>query len=58
MGNGFIAFVIASGAAGFIYNKLMRSTGSNTKNSLTAAGVSGLFIFVVLLVILNMIPSN
>ena len=58
MGNGFIAFVLAAGAAGFIYNKLMRSSGSNTKSSLTAAAVSGLLIFVVVLVLLGLIPAN
>lgn len=58
MGNGFIAFVVAAGASGFIHNKLMKSTGSNTKNSLVAASVSGILIFFILLAALAMIPAN
>jgi len=41
MGNGIIAFAVAAGAAGWIYSKLSRSTGGNTKS----AGIAAIIIF-------------
>lgn len=57
MGDKLIAFFVALGAGMWAYNKTMRSTGSNTKNSLTVAGVAGLFAFVIALIIIGLIPN-
>ncbi len=53
MSNGLIAFLIALGSATWIYNKFMQRTGSLTQRSLTVAGISGLFIFFVVWLILG-----
>lgn len=55
MSKGVIAFLIAIGAAAWIYNKFMQRTGSLTQRSLIATGVSGLFIFLVVFIILSLI---
>lgn len=58
MTNGFIAILLGAGAAAWVYGKVMRSTGNNTGNALTVAGVAGVAAFVLMLLLLNMIPSN
>lgn len=55
MGNGLIAFLIAVSATAWIYNKLMKTTGGNTKSAVTAAAISGGVIFLFLIVILGML---
>lgn len=45
MGSVIIALLLAVGAATWIYAKFMRTTGSNSRTSLVAAGVAGIFIF-------------
>jgi hypothetical protein len=57
MGNGFIAFLLAAGASTWIYSKFMRSTGGNTKNAVIAAGISGVLLFVLTLIVLGFIPD-
>ncbi|MDQ3064770.1 MAG: hypothetical protein M3Q36_00690 [bacterium] len=57
MGNGFIAFLLSAGAAAWIYNKLMRSTGGNTQNAIIASLVSGVLLFVLTLILLSFIPN-
>lgn len=51
MSNATIGFLFGIGIAAWIYARMQRSTGGNTKSSLTVAGVTGLvgFIFVTLL---------
>lgn len=58
MGNSMIAFFLAAGVAAWVYNKLSRSTGGNTKNALTAAIIVGIFAFIVMIIALGLIPSN
>ena len=48
-----IAFMLAIGVAAWVYNKLMSSTGNNTQSSLSAAGVVGVLIFIITLVVLR-----
>ncbi len=43
-----IAIIVAFGAGMWVYGKLMRSSGNNTKNSLIVAGITGFAVFVVL----------
>lgn len=57
MSNGVIAFMLAIGASAWIYAKLMRTTGGNTKSALTGAGISGVLLFVLTLIVLSFIPG-
>ncbi len=45
MSNAFVALLLALGASAWIYSKLMRTTGNNTRSALTAAVICGLLIF-------------
>lgn len=45
MSNAVIAFFIGAGFAGWLYAKLMRSTGGNTRDSLLVAGIAGVVVF-------------
>jgi hypothetical protein len=54
---GLTAFLLALGASAWIYNKMMRTTGNNTQNSLVAAGASGLLIFIVSFFIIKTIEG-
>jgi hypothetical protein len=55
MSNGVIAFLIGLGFAGWMYSKIYRSTGGNTRNALITAGVAGLAVFVIIFIIFNMV---
>ena len=57
MSNGVIAFMLAIGASAWIYAKLMRTTGGNTKSALMGAGISGVLLFVLTLIVLSFIPG-
>jgi hypothetical protein len=57
MGNGLLAFLVAISASVWIYSKLMRSTGSNLKNSISGAAVAGIIIFIAVIIIAGKIPS-
>lgn len=57
MGNGLIAFLASIGASAWIYTKLMRSSGNNVTSALTVAAISGVCIFVVAIMLLNLIPA-
>lgn len=48
MGKGLISFLVAIGAVTWIYNKLQRTSGNNTQQSVTAAGIAGVVIFIIL----------
>ena len=58
MGNGMIALFLAAGVSAWVYNKINRTSGGNTANSLTVAGVAGLFAFVIMLIVLGLIPKG
>ncbi len=47
MGPFLVSFLFSAGAATWIYAKFQRSSGNNTKQSAMAAGIAGLFIFIV-----------
>ncbi len=55
MGNGLIAFLVAVSASAWIYSKMMRSTGGITQNAIIVAAIGGVFIFVIVLVVANMV---
>lgn len=59
MSNMLIALIFAAGVSVWVYNKVQRQTGGNTKSSLTVAGLVAGLGFVVLLLILNfVVPAN
>lgn len=58
MSNYTIALLLSLGASAWIYNKVYRSTGGNTKSSLVVAGSAALLLFLVTVTLLGMIPSN
>ncbi|HYF97011.1 MAG TPA: hypothetical protein VD947_03155 [Patescibacteria group bacterium] len=45
------------GVSAWVYNKAMRNTGNNTKNSLTLAGVCGVISFIIVLTLLSLVDS-
>jgi hypothetical protein len=57
MSNGLIGFMAAAGVMAWVYNKLMNSSGRNTKSSLIVAGVAGFSAFVLTMIALNAIPT-
>lgn len=53
-----IALLIAVGIAAWIYSKLMRSTGGNTRDSIIVSAVLAVLIFALVLFLANMfLPS-
>jgi hypothetical protein len=42
-----VSFLFTAGATTWIYTKFQRYSGNNTQQSAIAAGVAGLFIFIV-----------
>jgi len=57
MGNGLIAFLMAIGASAWVFNKMQRSTGGNTQNSIIVAVAAAIFLFVITILVLGLIPS-
>ncbi len=53
MSNLLIGFLFGLGFSAWVYNKMMHSTGSNTKNSLIVAAIAGLVSMLVLTTILG-----
>ena len=53
--NLMVGAVFGLGFGGWVYNKLIRSTGGNTANALLAAVLSGLFVMVVITTLLSLI---
>lgn len=51
--NFLIGFLFGIGVGGWVYSKVIRSTGGNTKNSLVAAGVAALFAMLILTTLLS-----
>lgn len=52
-----VALFAGAGIAAWVYNRSMRYTGNNTKNSVTIAGVSGVIAFIITLTIISFINS-
>jgi hypothetical protein len=57
MANWIIALLVAVGGAGWIYSKLMRSTGNNKTSSLMAAAGIGVLLFLFLYIVLGYVLS-
>ena len=57
-GNVTIALLLSLGFSAWVYAKIMRSSGNNTQSALTVAGGAALVSFILVLMLLNLIPSN
>jgi hypothetical protein len=55
MGPGIISLFFSIGASTWLYAKLQRSSGNNTKQSAIATAIAGLVMFFVLFSILTLI---
>lgn len=53
MSNLTIGFLVGAGFGAWIYSKMMRSSGSNIKNSLVVATVAGVFSMVLVSTLLG-----
>lgn len=57
MSDKLIAFLVAISAGTWIYSKMYRSTGGNTRSSLVVAGGSALLLFLLVMTVLGAIFS-
>jgi len=55
MGPGLISFFFSVGATTWLYTKLQRNSGNNTKQSVIAASIAGVVMFFVVFSILSLI---
>jgi len=53
MSNLVIALLLGTGSGGWVYNKLLRTTGNNKKNALIGAIIIGLLLAILLYLILG-----
>ncbi|HSX24132.1 MAG TPA: hypothetical protein VLE74_03470 [Candidatus Saccharimonadales bacterium] len=51
--NFLVGFLLGAGVAAWVYGKMMRSTGNNTKNSLIVAAVAGIAALVLVMTVLG-----
>lgn len=58
MSNFVIALFFGLGSGAWVYNKIYRKTGGNTKNSLLVAGIAGAIGLVVILLILGAVVKK
>ena len=58
MSNTVVALLFSLGAATWVYGRFMRTTGSNTKNSLIAAVAIGILLFIVLYFVMGFIADK
>lgn len=54
MSNITLGFLIGISLAAWVYSKMMRSTGNNTKNALIVATIAGLFGMVLAATLISM----
>lgn len=57
MSNWLIAFLLALGVGGWIYNYFMRRTGGLTQNALIVAGIVAGIVFILALTVMSLLPS-
>lgn len=55
MGAGVISFFIAVGATMWLYGKLQKYSGNNTKQSAIAAGIAGVVLFIIIYYVMHLI---
>ena len=52
-----VAFLFSLGASAWIYTKMMKSNGGQTKSALTVAGVVAFILFLFLLTVLDKLTN-
>lgn len=52
-----ITFLMALGGGAWIYNKVHRSTGNDTKTALLVAGGCAMLIAIIVFMLLGLVPS-
>ncbi|MCA9347780.1 hypothetical protein KC867_00040 [Candidatus Saccharibacteria bacterium] len=57
MSNVMVAFLFSLGASAWIYTKMMKSNGGQTKSALTVAGVVAFILFLFLLTVLDKLTN-
>ncbi|MEO8863362.1 MAG: hypothetical protein ABI354_03505 [Candidatus Saccharimonadales bacterium] len=55
MSNLLVGFLLGAGLAAWVYSKIMRSSGGNTKNAAIVAGCAGVGAMVVMTLIMSAI---
>lgn len=58
MSNALIGLLLGAGFAAWVYSKMMKSTGNNTKNALVTAAIAGGVAFLLTFSLLSLIPAN
>lgn len=53
-----IGLLAALSASVWVYSKIMRRTGGNTKNALVVAAIAGLFAFILVVTIVSMVDNS
>jgi hypothetical protein len=53
-----IGFLLGVGAAAWVYARVMRTTGGNTKSALIVAGCSGVAAMVLVMILLGIFIKN
>lgn len=53
-----VGFLMGLGVSGWVYNKMMHSTGNNTKNALIVATIAGVFSMILIATIMGMIVKK
>ena len=56
--NLLIGFILGLGVAGWVYAKIMRSSGNNTQSALITAGIAGLAVTFVMVALLQLFFSG
>ena len=55
MGSGVLAFFFAIGASVWIFNYLQKTSGNNTRQSVTASGICFVILFVLFIFVFNIV---
>lgn len=58
MSNLLTSFIFALGASAWVYNKVQQRNGGLTKQSLIAAGVCGVVVWIIFFTIIAMVSSK
>lgn len=53
MSNAFIALMMAAGAGGWVFRMFSRRTGNNNQQSVSAAAIAGILVFMITMTILS-----
>jgi predicted ABC-type exoprotein transport system permease subunit len=57
MSNSVVGLLVALGLSAWIYSKVMKTTGNNTQSALTVSAISGVLIFIVVIILMGYLPD-